>query len=368
MTDLPFLLQGQGTSYKLPGRSLDFRTRMSDLFGERLGYLSAEAAPVLILTRADDREADAVGLSLATRGVPYLRLDADRLPTATVSLVLRGSYGSTEGSTELSAGFHGREKLDPSVVWLRHFDSPAIPTPQDDDPVVRAFTQGEWYLAVRGLSACASGRWMNHPAAARALDRVTQLRLADSVGLATPETLVSNDPQRIRDFVRLHSEGVIAKTIGEHFVEARPGTLCGVFPRILTEANFPEPRTAALAPCLFQEYVPHTAEVRATVIGERVVAARIVKANPESIWECSGELFVKEHRVPHGLHNALLEYMRAARLEYGAFDLLLGDDERYVFLEVNPEGDWMWLEDRNARIDITEQVSSHIANLIEGSV
>lgn len=359
MTDLPFLLRGQDTSYVLSGESLDFRSRMGAVFGERL---SDEAAPVLILTRADDREADAVGLSLAARGVPYLRLDADRLPAVTAAVALHGDLGTTERSISLQ----GRERLAPCVVWFRRFDPAAIPTPRKDDPMVCAFSQGEWYLAVRGLLAGTAARWVNHPAAVRALDSITQLRLAGSVGLAIPETLVSNDPERIRAFVGSHPGGVIAKTLGHHFVETPPGTLRGVFPRLLTEEDTTELQDAALVPSMFQEYVSHVAEVRATVIGRRIVAVRIVKVEPEDVWRRPSEVLVEEHSLPERIRNVLLEYAEAARLEYGAFDLLVGEDGRYVFLEVNPEGDWMWLEDRNERINVTEKVSSHIAGLIEG--
>lgn len=364
MMDLPLLLNGQDTSYVLPGKSLDYRSRMGVVFGKRLEAFSYEAAPVVILTRADDREADAVGLSLAARGVPYLRLDADRLPATIASLTLHGDLETAHRFITL----HGQETLDPRVVWLRHFDPVSIPTTRNHDPVVRAFSQGEWYRAVQGLLAGVRARWINSRETVYQLDRVTQLGLAGSVGLETPETLVSNDPERVRNFINLYPSGVIAKALGHHFVETPPGTLRGVFPRLLTRTDVAElEEVVALVPAMFQEYVPHTAEIRATVIGRWVVAARITKEDPQDMWRCPGEVLVKEHSLPKQILDALLKYMDLARLEYGAFDLLLTTDGRYVFLEVNPEGDWMWLEDRSEEINITEKVSSHILDVMERS-
>lgn len=361
MMDLPFLLRGQDESFVLTGRSFDFQTRMAAVFGERLGRAPTEAAPILILTRADDREADAVSLSLAARGVPYLRLDADRLPAATTAVNLCEGLDTAERSIGLS----GQETLCPRVIWFRRFDPEAIPSPRSDDPVVSTFAQSEWYLAVRGLLAGTEARWMNHPSAVRALDRVTQLGLARSIGLDTPATLVSNDPAKIRTFIASHSGKAIAKALGQHFVETPPGTLHGVFPRLVTEADTADLDAAALVPSIFQEYVPHTAEVRVTVIGRLIIAARISKAGPEDIWQRPDEILVEEHSLPDSLRNALLGYMKAAQLEYGAFDLLVDAEGRYVFLEVNPEGDWMWLEDRNEHIDVTEKISSHIVGMIK---
>lgn len=361
MNDIPFLLHRPGYSRTLPRRSLDFQGRMAEIFGDRLAGVASEQARVLVLTRTDDPGADAVGLGLTARGVPYLRIDADALPgTARLALL------EDSGAVEVSVGSRRRRSCDPRVVWLRHFDASAI-TPPKDDPVTRSYVRAEWELAVRALMSAPSVRWMNHPDAMHVLDRVSQLRLARRVGLPTPRTLVSNDSETIRSFVASCPTRVVVKVLGSHFVEIAPGTLHGIFPRIVDESDADVLAAAAVAPAIYQEYVPHIAEVRVTAIGEHMICAEVAQTGPAGVFEHPDDVLVRVHDLPAPIAEKLRRYMEHARLEYGAFDLLLTRDGRYFFLEVNPTGDWTWLEARNDALDITGRVCSRISGLLEST-
>lgn len=357
---LPLLLRRQDYEIELPRRSLDFQSRMWDIFGEQGSEASLSGPEVLVLTRTSDAEADAVGIRLAERGVSYLRVDAD-------DLVGAAAFTLDEDAMDprLLVGVRDRWLRDLRVVWFRHFNSAAIAAP-GDDPLVRLYAQVEWRLAVRTLLGVESARWMNHPDAMHKLDRVAQLRLARRVGLATPPTVVSNDPERIRAFVASRSAGkAVVKALGPHLVEPTPGTLRGIFPFVVTAQDLEAAKAAALAPAMYQEYVPHTTEVRITVIGRRVIPVEIVKTDPKDIWVRPENVLVREHSLPDHIREKLLEYMRVSRLESGAIDLLLDDDHRYVFLEVNPVGAWRWLETRDDSVDITGAVAAHIVSLLE---
>ncbi|GAA3026637.1 hypothetical protein [Streptosporangium longisporum] len=58
----------------LSAQSLDFQS----LVGRPARYDDDCIPCVLILTRADDREADHISLRLAAAGIPLLRIDSDR--------------------------------------------------------------------------------------------------------------------------------------------------------------------------------------------------------------------------------------------------------------------------------------------------
>ncbi|MCL6438215.1 MAG: hypothetical protein K6T51_06375 [Rubrobacteraceae bacterium] len=321
---------------------------------------TAESPWLLILTRADDREADRVGLRLAARGFSYRRIDVDASSPTGLTLSI------SSGTIESRLHFEQTAKLrSPAVIWLRHFDVFAV-RPPVKDPVVVAFARSEWEHAVRSLLSLERTKWINRPDAILNLGRVSQICLAHRVGLAVPRTLVSNDRRDIREFIASSPSGVVVKVLGDHFVEPEPGKLYGVFPRLVTEADMVSLERAYLTPSIYQEYVPHVREVRATVIGEDVVAVEISKASPEDIWERPEEVAVHPHDLPARVLGSLLRFLRLARLEYGAFDLLLTEDG-YTFLEVNPTGDWAWLESKDGSIRVTEKVVSHIAGLLEES-
>jgi len=309
----------------------------------------------LVLTRADDGEADAVGLKLAASGTPYLRLDADALLKA-VSVSCGRDTGAIEAVFRSEAG----ELRDLRVIWLRHFDPTAVPIP-GDDPAVRLFVRSEWEVLIRSLSCVGAGvRWVNHPEVVHRLDRLTQLRLARRVGFRIPSTLVSNDPERIAAFVAQLPDKAIVKVLGNHFLEPTPGTLRGVFPRLISELDPEALSSAAATPSTYQEYVPHASEVRATVVGRRVLAVEVEKTDPEDIWGRPENVSIRDHTLPVEVEEKLRLYMRLGRLEFGAFDLLLTGEGDYTFLEVNLVGDWRWLESRHHGLDVTGAMASYI--------
>jgi glutathione synthase/RimK-type ligase-like ATP-grasp enzyme len=43
--------------------------------------------------------------------------------------------------------------------------------------------------------------------------------------------------------------------------------------------------------------------------------------------------------------EAVDRLMRALRLRFGALDLIVAPDDEHWFLEVNPNGQWGWIED-----------------------
>jgi glutathione synthase/RimK-type ligase-like ATP-grasp enzyme len=318
---------------------------------------------VLMLTRTGDSEADAVGLRLAQYGVHYIRIDADCL-SDTMTLTLHDSPECQTPSFKVSS-----QNLDElSVIWLRHFDTTSITSPAED-AIVESFIRAEWGSMVQSLSSLlTSPLWINHPQAIGRLDRISQLKFARLIGLPTPETLVSNDLDSIRSFLRSTSGKLVAKVLGSHFLELKPGVLHGVFPRIITESNLESLSGANLVPCIYQEYIPHMQEVRVTIAGRKVAAVAVTKAEPASLWECPKEVFVQEYDLPSEILEKLINFMGLTDLEYGAFDLLLDDEGKYVFLEVNPTGDWVYFESQgnDTSTKITDKVASFIVEQLEG--
>ena len=48
--------------------------------------------------------------------------------------------------------------------------------------------------------------------------------------------------------------------------------------------------------------------------------------------------------VPPDVECGVKELMLSLRLRFGAFDFLVTPEGRWVFLEVNPNGQWAWIE------------------------
>ncbi|PSB57762.1 MvdD family ATP-grasp ribosomal peptide maturase, partial [Chamaesiphon polymorphus CCALA 037] len=50
------------------------------------------------------------------------------------------------------------------------------------------------------------------------------------------------------------------------------------------------------------------------------------------------------YTLPADVEAKLLQFMEYFGLNYGAIDIIVTVDGRYVFLEVNPVGEFFWLE------------------------
>lgn len=103
------------------------------------------------------------------------------------------------------------------------------------------------------------------------------------------------------------------------------------------------------APSLFQEYVPKDVELRITIVGNEVFAAEIHSQQKEAArhdWRRDAlALEHREHQLPDNVRLKCVNLAKAFNLEFGAIDMILTPDGRYVFLEINPNGQWAWIEE-----------------------
>src|SRR6185312_6734343 len=99
---------------------------------------------------------------------------------------------------------------------------------------------------------------------------------------------------------------------------------------------------------LFQEFIEKQCDLRATIIGEKVFVTEIYPLSEETRVDFrtnySALQYAPHDRLPETVREALLAINRAYHLVYSAIDLVYTPDDRYVFLELNPIGQFGWLE------------------------
>ena len=105
-----------------------------------------------------------------------------------------------------------------------------------------------------------------------------------------------------------------------------------------------------VAPLVIQEYVPKSLEVRATVVGSQVFAAAIHSQQSQRArhdWRHYDfdKTPHEAHTLPEGVSSLCIQLVQSLSLNFGAIDLVLTPDGRYVFLEINPSGQWLWIEE-----------------------
>lgn len=105
----------------------------------------------------------------------------------------------------------------------------------------------------------------------------------------------------------------------------------------------------AVCPVLFQEYIPKQPEVRVIVIGTRCFAFAIHsqahELSAEDVRGVAPEWLRREVvRLPRDVAIALRRFVRHQGLVFAAVDFAVDEQGRYVFLENNANGQWLWLE------------------------
>ena len=291
---------------------------------------------VAIISHPDDVHTQAVRAELDGLGVASAVVDLSQFP------------GRARLRADYATGRPARVELDlpdgtldlgacQSVWWRR-------PQPFGLDGVAGGadtrFAENECMEAFDGLWHALDAFWINPPLLDEAAHKKTYgLAVAAEVGLDLPRTLVTNDPDAARAFVDAQPGGVVYKPFSATSEEWRETRLVGAEELARLDG-------VRYAPVIFQEYVPGV-DLRVTVVGERVFAAAIdarESSYPADFRMAMDEVRIHPTTLPEPVERGLLAYMRRLGLVYGAADFRLADDGRVVFLEVNPAGQWLFVE------------------------
>ena len=190
------------------------------------------------------------------------------------------------------------------------------------------------YEAVAGTWLTLDAFWINDPAADDAASRkLNQLRAASESGLEIPPTCVTSDPAAAARFIeRAGADSVVYKSFSAHEHAWRET-------RLLRRDELALLDRVRYAPVIFQEFVPAEADLRVTIMGSHCFATAIRTAPTAYRYDYRMDLeraAVEPFELPGGVEEQLFVLLRRLRLVYGAIDLRLTPDGRYVFLEVNP--------------------------------
>lgn len=310
---------------------------------------------ILVVSHPGDDHAGGVLAVLEGLGHQVVVIDTAQFP---VSAALTQRFGAGTPAYELRTGGRTVDLGGCRAGWWRR------PQPYGLDPGIGAevasFAYSECHEAVAGLWAALDLAWVNPPELdERAHHKPYQLAVATEVGLAVPATLVTNDPEAARCFVDAHGPSrTVYKTFlatEEHWRETR----------VLRDEELDLLDSVRLAPVIFQELVPAVADVRVTVVGDRMFATAITPAPAGYQLDYRMDLAGADFRpttLPVETEKGVRALMQRLGLRYGAVDLRRTPAGDHVFLEVNPAGEWRFVEERT-RQPVTEAVAGLLVAL-----
>jgi ATP-grasp ribosomal peptide maturase len=299
-------------------------------------------AVTLVLTHQFDPTADYVVNELNRRAVPVFRCDPGEFPqrlTVTARL------------DRAKAGWVGRLRLPEREVSLSdvgcaYYRRPTVfdlPTGMSEQ--VRRWSAAEARIGLGGLLSSLP-RWLNHPAAiASAEYKPVQLAQASACGLDVPATLVTNDPAEAARFVRCVGRAVYKPFTPAEITEGEAHRVVFTTPIIASDID----ESIRLTAHLVQEWVAKRYEVRLTVVDDTFLAARIDAGSEAASVDWRADYNTLSYtplvEIPAVVRTGVRALMARLRLRFGTFDFIVSSDGRWWFLEVNPNGQWAWIED-----------------------
>ena len=142
-----------------------------------------------------------------------------------------------------------------------------------------------------------------------------------------------------------------------------------VFAQLLDEEKMTALGALALCPVVFQRFIPKTADIRVTIVGDTMFACRIHSQElPTTRVDFRRMTLLPDlHDLRHELCTLpaqtvaeLRDLMARLGLVFGCVDLVEEASGALTFLEVNASGQWMWIEHFTGA-PITERLAQMLA-------
>jgi len=301
---------------------------------------------ILIVTNRQDFTVDYTIVELKRQGIPYFRFKTEDFPTK-ARLIW---HESSEGGRKIR--FDSDKILDLTKiksVWYRRPVSPST------NPILskaeQDFVEAESRNTLLGLWRTLDCFWVSKPDKIReAENKLEQLERAKSVGFKVPKTLVTNDPVSVHEFLEKCDGRIIAKPICENHISTPEGMKL-IYSNLVTQEHKDLIPLVKYSPVIFQEYVPKKFEIRVNVFGRKVFATEIHSQelaceDVKHDWRrgVSKDIPHKPHLLSKSIESICRKIVDTYGLKFATLDLILTPSDDYYFLEINPNGQWAWIE------------------------
>jgi hypothetical protein len=221
----------------------------------------ASVSRVLIFTNELDTTVDLVLDELASLGAESVRWNTENFPTA--SSLAMDPLGSFTVTTDSGRRF---DLSDSFAVYIRRPEPAKYRGEMQIEPDYERFARAESTAAMAEVFDVLrehADLWIGDPKFTKAAEgKLTQIRVAASLGFEVPRTLLCNSPEAASDFIAKSDGPVVAKTVRSPLVDINNGLLA--YTHVLTKDDLTLLQDLNLAPAIFQTYVEKSFEVRVT--------------------------------------------------------------------------------------------------------
>lgn len=293
---------------------------------------------LLIITNRNDFTADFLITRLLELNKPYFRFNSEDIPDSKFLF----SPSSSHSKREITIKSKKLDLTSVQAVWYRRkIYYPSTPNSEDDINFIGA----EVIRFMDGLIACPAVLWVNPPhTLLLAENKVYQLRLAAQIGFDLPKSIISNEGEALRKFMKDINGEVICKPIFRGLYSKNKNNYA-IYTSRIQISDLLDDQEIQNCPVYLQEEIPKGVDVRVTFIGKKVWPVEITyMGSPPIDWRSDYKnATFKIATLPKPIKEKCRKMMEILGIKYAAFDFVLHNNSWY-FLEVNPTGEWAWLE------------------------
>lgn len=289
---------------------------------------------ILIITNLEDFAADYLILKLMEADINYLRVNSEDVSNWSITydpyngIFLR--YEDSHYNLSSVQGIYFRRA--PTI--FNHFYNNKNSN----------FLWRESKEFLEGIYLTLDANWINPIFETYKAERkLYQLNIAKKIGFKIPRSLITNIPSEVKKFIS--EKECIIKPIS-HGLQISDEEIFSMYTSSIDkdlEFNLDE---LFETPVYVQEKIQNQFDIRVTVIGAKLFPVSIKKGNLNEVDWRKPEI-LKDYQtieLPASVADKCFEINNKLGLSYSAIDLIQSKNDEYTFLEVNPAGEWVWLE------------------------
>lgn len=182
--------------------------------------------------------------------------------------------------------------------------------------------------------------------------KMMQLSIARELGMRIPDTCLANHKSAFEDLASRNAQLSLKSLEGSSIFVGGDKEYVFYSQKASSAAVMQQPEEAfRQTACFLQNYIEKLYELRVTVCCDDIVACKIdsqsqSEATGKIDWRQGYEHGLKHEIVtlPEQIQSFCREFLKRMHINFGCFDFIVTPEKEYVFLECNPNGQWLWIE------------------------
>lgn len=241
-------------------------------------------------------------------------------------------------------------------IFSIYYRKPTLPKLEKIDFKYHSLMYKDMISTIDGILEVFNGRCLTKPSILRKSEnKIFQLRIAEELNFNIPKSLITNSDNLARRFCEDDIKIVKPLSMGRLEYQNK----IGIIQTNIVDKNIPIEGLGYSA-AYFQDYVNKDYEVRATIINKKSHAVRIDSEDKVDWRKSDSKNKYSKIALPSDIEIKCLKMLDKLDLKFGAFDFIVKDG-KFIFLEVNPNGQWYWLEE-----ELHLSISNDIFDFLSG--